>query len=191
MKSPEQLLQQDNYSPQDLAEALLNTYFAAVHHVAYSILRSLDEADDVAQETFITALRSIHRYRPGTNLKAWLSTIAVNLCRDRLRRRQARQMWHKAWHRLELQRPPHPSPETNTVRSEADAELWQAVERLGEKHSVPIVLRYVHGMKAAEIAEILGVSEGTVFSRLHYACRKLETQLAGSDLQAGLTGVES
>ena len=191
MKSPEELLQQREYSQEDLAQALLDTHFATVHHVAYSILRNVDEADDIAQETLITALRSIHSYHQGGNLKSWLSTIAVNLCRDRLRRRQARQRWTEAWHRLEFLRPTQPSPEMQTVRGEADEELWRAVGQLGEKHSVPIVLRYVHGMKAAEIAEILGLSEGTVYSRLHYACRKLKCQLAGSDLQADLTGVES
>lgn len=191
MKSPELLLQQENYSQEDLAKALLQAYFATVHHIAYSILRNVEEADDIAQETFIKALHTIHRYRPGTSLKSWLSTIAVNLCRDRLRRRQARQRWHNAWRWLEDRRPPHPSPEAQTIRSEMDDELWRAVDQLGEKHSVPIILRYVHGMKAAEIAEILGVSEGTVYSRLHYACRKLENQLTVGDAQSGMFGVES
>ena len=191
MKSPEQLLQQRTYSQEELAESLLDTYFATVHHVAYSILRNVEEADDIAQETFIKALRTIHQYRPGTNLKSWLSTIAVNLCRDRLRRRQARQKWHNAWHWLEDRRPPHPSPEIQTIRGEMGNELWRAVDQLGEKHSIPIMLRYVHGMKAAEIAEILGVSEGTVYSRLHYACRKLGHQLTLGDAQSGLSGVES
>ncbi|MCB0246021.1 MAG: RNA polymerase sigma factor, partial [Anaerolineae bacterium] len=53
MKSPEQLLQQSTYSQEELAESLLDTYFATVHHVAYSILRNVEEADDIAQETFI------------------------------------------------------------------------------------------------------------------------------------------
>ncbi len=190
MKSPEELLQHGKYSQEELALALMDAHFATIHHVAYSFFRNVEEADDIAQETFIVALRSIDRYRPGTSLKAWLSTIAVNLCRDQLRRRKARQTWHDAWQRLEFLRTPQPSPETHAVRSEADAELWKAVDHLGEKHSVPIILRYVHGMKAAEIAEILGVSEGTVYSRLHYACRKLESRLAVGDIQTGLSGVE-
>ncbi|MEZ4771233.1 MAG: RNA polymerase sigma factor [Caldilineales bacterium] len=190
MERAEELLRKGRYSQEQLATALMDAHFATIHHIAYSILRSIEEADDVAQETFIVALRSIGRYRPGTSLRAWLSSIAVNQCRDRLRRRQARQRWHQAWHRLHLGQPPEPSPEVHAVRGEANAELWHAVEQLGEKHSVPIVLRYVHDMKAAEIAEILGVSEGTVYSRLHYACRKLERRLSAGTLETGLSGVE-
>jgi len=86
MKSPEELLQHGKYSQEELALALMDAHFATIHHVAYSFFRNVEEADDIAQETFIVALRSIDRYRPGTSLKAWLSTIAVNLCRDQLRR---------------------------------------------------------------------------------------------------------
>ena len=86
---PDRLLRQGQVDRQLLAQSLLDHYFAPVHRLALSILADEAEADDVAQETFITALRRLDRYDPQTNLKAWLSTIAVNLSRDKLRRRKA------------------------------------------------------------------------------------------------------
>lgn len=61
-----------------------------MHYLAYSVLGDADEADDAVQETIIRALGRIERYQPGSNMKAWLSSIVFNQCRDMVRRRKAR-----------------------------------------------------------------------------------------------------
>lgn len=182
---PEQLLTAGTTDRQSLAESLLDTYFGDIHRLALSILHDEDAADDVAQDTFITALRHIGRYEPGTNLRAWLSTITVNLCRDRLRRRQARQRWGVLW--LGAQRQPgnHARDlEAGHVRREANSALWQSVNALDEKHRLPVILRYANGLSIREVADVLNIPEGTVHSRLHHACRKLAATLAVTDSEA-------
>jgi RNA polymerase sigma-70 factor, ECF subfamily len=87
---PDTILLAAETDRQLLAESLLDHYYAGIHRLALSILQDRAEADDVAQDTFITALRRIDSYDPGTNIRAWLSTIAVNLSRDRLRRQKIR-----------------------------------------------------------------------------------------------------
>ncbi len=75
-------------------------------------------------------------------------------------------------------------PERYTADKQLRGSLWQAVDSLGEKHRLPIILFYVHGLTAPEIAKVLEIREGTVYSWLHYACRKLAGQFANSDLEA-------
>lgn len=182
---PDRLLRQGQVDRQLLAQSLLDHYFAPVHRLALSILADEAEADDVAQETFITALRRLDRYDPQTNLKAWLSTIAVNLSRDRLRRRKARQRWSDLWHGAQR----HPGERARDVEDgqlarAATAALWAAVNDLDEKHRLPVILRYANGYAVREIAAVLQVPEGTIHSRLHHACRKLAVALGEPDTEA-------
>ncbi|MBK7219294.1 MAG: RNA polymerase sigma factor [Candidatus Promineofilum sp.] len=185
MIEPDRLLRQGQVDRQLLAQSLLDHYFAPVHRLALSILADEAEADDVAQETFITALRRLDRYDPQTNLKAWLSTIAVNLSRDRLRRRKARQRWSDLWHGAQR----HPGERARDVEDgqlarAATAALWAAVNDLDEKHRLPVILRYANGYAVREIAAVLQVPEGTIHSRLHHACRKLAVALGEPDTTA-------
>lgn len=160
-----------------LAEALISRYYTAIYRLAQSILYDPDDADDAAQETFLRALRAWNSFQPGGNLKAWLSTIAIRLCRDRLRRRQARQRMEGVLQALHLASPPPPSPEESLLAQEGSQALWAAVQALDEKHRLPVILRFVQGMSAPEIALALEVPEGTVHSRLHNAVHKLHDRL--------------
>jgi len=72
------------------AETLVSQYYDYIHRLAVSILGDPADADDICQETFIDALLYIDRYSPGTNLKAWLSKIAVHKCRQAQRKRKFR-----------------------------------------------------------------------------------------------------
>lgn len=182
---PDQLLKQDSSRKQLLAESLLDHHFADIHRLALSILHDDDAADDAAQDTFITALRHIDRYEPGTNLRGWLSTITVNLCRDRLRRTKSQQRWSALW--LGRQRDPVAHSrhlESRHMRNEANRTLWTAVNALDEKHRLPIILRYANDLTIREVAEVLRIPEGTVHSRLHHASKKLATALGGSESEA-------
>ena len=131
----------------------------------------------------LAALNRIQQYEPGTNLKAWLSRITVNRCRDVLRKHKVREKWYVLWARVAMLGSPPRTPERRTADHELAGELWQAVDDLNEKHRLPVILHYVHGMTAPEIAEILDIREGTVYSRLYYACRKLEHLFTESELE--------
>lgn len=181
---PDAILVQDNYDPSYLAEAILDRYYTALHYLAYSILGDADEADDAVQEGLIRALARIDQYSPGSNMRAWLSSIVVNNCQDRMRRRRVRQRLQNSLQSLFRSQQPPPSPENKNLAEEAKTNLWSTVNKLGEKHRLPIILRYVHDLSIREIAQILHIREGTVHSRLHYACRNLGRQLAIDDREA-------
>jgi RNA polymerase sigma-70 factor (ECF subfamily) len=175
-------------------ETLVMEHYAYVRRLALSILDngSQDvsaEADDAAQETFVAACQALPGYRSEASMKTWLTTIAVNTCRGRLRKRKVQQALHttlEAIHSL-IARPA--TPEEIAIQNEADRQLWKAVDNLEDKHRLPVILRYVHDLTVPEIAEILRMREGTVHSRLHYARQKLHQQLqslAQRPLQAQL-----
>lgn len=174
---PNEILLQESYDPSLLAEAILERHYAGLHFLAYSILGDADEADDVVQDALIRALGKIDRYTPGSSMKAWLASIVVNLARDKMRRRKARQRLKQGLQWLLRSGPPRKSPEDKRIRKEAKSALWSIVDQLGEKHRLPVTLRYVHNLRVREIAQILHIREGTVHSRLHYACRNIGKQL--------------
>lgn len=159
----------------------IQEYQLGVFRLALSILNDPFEANEAAQDTFIAALRGLNSYRETASFKAWLYTIALNISRSRLRKL-------KAWERLQqtlttlfhvrAQLPP--TLEEEAVNNEEKAALWNALEKLGEKHRLPIVLRYYHDLSIREIADILKIKEGTVHSRLSIAREKLRADLEGS-----------
>lgn len=162
-------------------EALVNEYYAYIRRLALTILDdgssdSAAEADDAAQETFITAYRSLAGFRGGASLKTWLTAIAVNACRGRLRKRKLRRTLDATLRGLHLSQRLI-SPEETVAQNEAHHQLWKAVDGLDEKHRLPVILRYVHELSVPEIAVSLGMNEGTVHSRLHYARKILLDRL--------------
>jgi len=164
-------------------ESLVREHYTYIRRLALSILddggaEASAEADDAAQETFITAYRSLAGFRGRSSLKTWLTSIAVNACRARLRKRKLRQALQTTLRGLHLSER-LASPEETAVQQEAHRHLWRAVDSLDEKHRLPVILRYVHEMSVPEIAASLGTNEGTIHSRLHYA-RKTMLDCLGS-----------
>lgn len=167
-------------------EKLLHACYPPVYHLALSILNDSHDAEDAAQEALLSAVTSLDRYRGDSSFKTWLYAITINACRAALRKRRAQQVLAVF---LPMTATP-PTPEEAASRSEIDCRLWRAIDSLDEKHRLPIILRYAYDLSSTEIAETLGISEGTVYSRLHYAREKLQHILT-RDEASGRTRVEA
>jgi RNA polymerase sigma-70 factor (ECF subfamily) len=155
-------------------ERLVNYYKDGVFRLALSVLDDAAEASEATQDAFIAALGALETYRDGSSFKSWLYTIALNTSRSRLRKRKtlaALSNTLQAIFRVQSQK--DPSPEDILIQNEQDAQVWEALNQLGEKHRLPMILRYYHELSMAEIAEILRINEGTVRSRIHTAQEKL------------------
>lgn len=178
----ERLIQSDQAAGARILEGLVEEFYADLYHLAITILRNHAEAEDAAQESLIIASTRLHQYQPGTNLRAWLYTIVVNICRGNLRKRRTRRAIQKL---LQVSSPSDVKvrpPEEAALKNEIEQQLWKAVNALSEKHRLPILLRYIYDLSIREIAQILGINEGTVRSRLHYGVRKLQAQFSGSGI---------
>ena len=163
----------------DAIEMFVRQNEADIFRLALSIVGDQAEANEITQETFLSALRSFRSYEEKNSLKAWLYRIALNLSRTHLRRQKFRERLRTAVttiFQLEHQ-PHHASPEEAIVQNEKEAALWSELNKLDERHRTVVVLRYFHGMSVAEIAEILAINEGTIHSRLHTARERLKGAL--------------
>ncbi len=163
-------------------EKLVMACQPAAFRLALSILDDPSEADDVAQEAFIKAIRSMPTYRGEASFRTWLYRIIVNSCLGRLRNRRARQRLGQLL--TDLFR--HSSkedmlPEGQAIQNESSDQLWQAVSRLDDAHRLPVVMRYYHELPIAEIAAILDVSTRTVATRLLQAHKSMREALGEQD----------
>lgn len=173
-----ELLQRLRRGDAGAAQKLAQSYHAEIFRLALSILDEPAEAEDVAQEALIAALDALDTYRGEAALKTWLFSITVNVCRKHWRQRKAKERL------LQVLKSVFPTlgtrsihPETALLARETQSELWQAVEKLGEKYQLPLLLFYEHEMPVAEIAQVLGIPIGTVLSRLHTARGRLAATL--------------
>jgi RNA polymerase sigma-70 factor (ECF subfamily) len=138
---------------------------------------SRSDAEEVAQDALLNALRSLDSYRGEAAFSTWLYAITVNICRNylRKRRRQERVQW--LYQGLVELFEDSPKTEESYVSQETRSNLFEAVNALDEKHRLPVILRYYHEYSILEIAQILDVPEGTVHSRLNNARNQLRLSL--------------
>jgi RNA polymerase sigma-70 factor, ECF subfamily len=167
-------------------ERLIHEYQTGIFRLALSVLDDPAEANEATQDAFIAVLGAMGSYKEKSSFKAWIYTITLNLCRNRLRKRKTVERLKNTLSVIfRIQPQKSRSPEDAVIQNEKDAVLWNALNGLGEKHRIPIVLRYFHDLSSLEIAEILEINEGTVHSRLHYGRERLRIEL---EKYAGFVG---
>jgi RNA polymerase sigma-70 factor (ECF subfamily) len=159
-------------------EVLIRRYQNYVYRLCYLVMRTEQDAEDMTQETFIRAFRALPRFeiRKGTSFEAWLYRIAVNACRSRMRRKWYQVLpWPEPAPQMVAE--PEEQPDRLMILGERRDDIFQAVDALGEKHRMVVVLRYYAGLSNEEIARALNIPSGTVRSRLHIARHRLRAML--------------
>ena len=172
-------------------ETLVRHYQTRMVNFALAIVRDVGEAEDVAQETFLRAYRSLARFRGESSFKTWLYTIATNTARSTLDRRSRRERVSRQSlddERLGLAADQVPDglsdAESTLVRRQA---IDQALAMLSDEFRVAVVLRDVEGLDYKEIARVTGAPVGTVESRIFRARQRLR-MLLRSLMSAELCG---
>jgi RNA polymerase sigma-70 factor (ECF subfamily) len=163
-------------------EVLVRRYQNYVYRLCYLVMRSEQDAEDMTQETFIRAFRALPRFeiREGTSFEAWLYRIAINACRSRMRRKWYQVLpWPEPAPQLVAE--PEEQPDRVLIQGERRDRLLEAIDSLGEKHRLVVILRYYAGLSNEEIARTLNIPSGTVRSRLHIARQRLRELLAQQD----------
>jgi len=165
-------------------EAMVRFYRGPLYRLALSILNDNDEAEDAVQDAFVKAARALSRYQVGTNFKTWLYTVAINTCRDSLRKRAARRSLYQIWGAIQTLVPHTPGPEATAIENESRTRLWDLVDELGMKHRLVVILRLEQDLSIQEISQILGINEKTVYSRLYDAYKQLRLKIKFSTKHA-------
>jgi RNA polymerase sigma-70 factor (ECF subfamily) len=152
---------------------LVERHAGQARRVARAVLGDRDEADDAAQDGFLAALRHLGRYDPERPFGPWLMRIVTNAAYDRRRRRKVRTA-EPLSERLGAREAP---PDIVTDRGGLQNAVVAALETLPERQRVAIVLFDVEGYAHREIAQILGIPEGTARSDVFHARRALRNEL--------------
>jgi RNA polymerase sigma-70 factor (ECF subfamily) len=170
--SDEALMQRVQRGDDDAFEALFGRYRSRLYGF---LLRRVGDsaADDLFQETWLRVVRSRERFDPRRRFSTWLFQIANNLARDRGRRLAVRS---KARGELVDQaRRAEPNPLRVAEPVENRLDVARRLESLSDPQREVLLLRYYEQMSEREIAEVVGIPQGTVKSRLHTAIRTLRT----------------
>ncbi len=168
---------------QEAFGVIYDRYRDRIYGLACSYAEDRDDAEDVTQQVFIRAHRSLHQFRGGSQLFTWLYRIAINCCKDWVQQAyHARKdrcddyWWSKQATGDDLFSKPTRT-ESRLEQREADDFLQKALARLTPEFRSALVLRELDGMSYREIGRALGCSEGTVKSRICRARHQLKKQL--------------
>jgi RNA polymerase sigma-70 factor (ECF subfamily) len=185
---PEALIRRCQRGDPLAIEVLIRRYQNYVFRLCFLVMRNEQDAEDMTQETFVRAFRALPRFeiREGTSFEAWLYRVAVNACRSRMRRK-----WYQVlpWPdpAPQMVSEPEEQPDRRVMRGEQRDEILAAIDTLGEKHRLVVILRYYGGLSNEEIAQALNIPCGTVRSRLHVARRRLKEILTEEGEKGQLT----
>lgn len=157
--------------PSELISLWILKYVDSLTQLGYVYLKDWGRAEDVAQETFIKAYKSIHQLKDMDKAHAWLARILINECKM-VRRRRWREMVTDFF-------PEKPviSSEDQYIRKADFKEIHDAIMALPEVYRTPIFLFYIQDMPTEKIANIMGVQPTTIRTRLSRARAMLQKQL--------------
>lgn len=171
-------------------DRLVSEQSSAIYALLFRLTEDMEEARDLAQETFLQAFRNIKHFRGDADLRTWLYRIAINQARNRWRwwrRRQRDQTFS-----LDTSDPSKDlsyalhsgdrdfgNPEQLTLARERERLLLEALRALKRSHREVVILRDVEGLTYEEVAAALGVGVGTVKSRLSRGRLELRRRLGG------------
>jgi RNA polymerase sigma-70 factor (ECF subfamily) len=162
-----------NQEPEAVQE-LVRAYGDRLLRSAFLLCGSETDAEDLVQETFLQAIRSAQRFGARSTLYTWLHAILLNLSRHYHRERKRLVYDDEAAEREVV---PSEGPPLRSDMEVSAGSLEEALRRLSGPHREVLVLRFYEELKISEIAERLGLSKGTVKSRLHYALAEMQKLL--------------
>ena len=187
-RSDEELMTRYREGNQDAFEALYRKYEKPLLDFIYRMVMNAADAENLCQETFFRVVRAKKKYRATARFKTWLFQIALNLCRDRLRRMKHRShlsldapVPSQDGEALELQElipNPAPDPAKYAETDELEAIVQKAIGSLPEDQRLVVILKEYQELRFSDIAEIMNCPIGTAKSLNHRAHDKLRKILA-------------
>jgi RNA polymerase sigma factor (sigma-70 family) len=165
-------------------DELVEKYTPKLYGLVYHMTSNREDTHDILQEVFAKAYRAIKRFRGKSSFYTWIYSIATNMTLNFLKKRNRRRAMSLDDVDLAIENDPdfiEATSKSDPVREAGLSELQQrlnmAMQKLSVDHRTVVTMFDIQAMPHAEIAKILGISEGTVRSRLFYAHRQLQAYL--------------
>lgn len=166
-------------------DAIVEKYHGNVYRLAYKFTKRSEDAQDIAQDTFLRAYQALLKRPEKMNLKPWLMTICVNLCRNLAKRKKSYRFSdleseEEGDNLVERLQDKGLNPKDLAIKKELSAWVQDAVQKLPPKYQMVIELRYVEDLSYEEIADVLKLPLNTVKVHLNRAKKSLEFFLSPS-----------
>lgn len=183
----EELVARSIEGDQDCFNQLIVRWQRPIYGLAYRVIGREEDARDIVQETFLRAFRALPGFKGEAKFSSWLYRIALNLCRDWIRR-QKRTPIVSAPEGIDIielaaEQGPVESIETLVARKQLSETVAEAMQHLPEEQRTAIILKEYHGLTFQEIAELQGCPLSTVKTRLYQGLSVLRRRLE----QQGMT----
>lgn len=184
----EELVSRAVQGDKDAFRQIFDRYRQRAYRVAYRFLSSHEDALDVVQEAFIKAYRGLGTFEHRAKFRTWLMRIVTNTCLDLRRSRgstSAAPLSDEIIQSTPAESQPHKrreSPMQKMEYAELQEALGRALSQLSEAHRTVFVLHTQEELTYREIAEVLGINEGTVMSRLYHARKNLQKILSNAEV---------
>jgi RNA polymerase sigma-70 factor (ECF subfamily) len=166
-------------------DVLVGRYKERLYSTVYHMTSNHEDANDLVQDSFIKAFKSIASFRGHSSFYTWIYRIAVNRTINFLKRRKNRNQYSLDDLESSIQTDPdlvemmsHVTPRREAGLTELQEKLNEALQKLSEPHRAVVTMHDIQGMTHADIAKVLKCSEGTVRSRLFYARQQLQGLLS-------------
>ena len=166
-------------------EQLVYRHRDKIYARALLMMRNEEEALDLSQEAWVKSWQRLHQFQGDSSFATWMTRIVINLCLDQIRRHKKvraesiEQLDEEAGG-VERQMPvEHTNPTEGLEKDELRKRIDEAMGKLTESHRTVLVLHEFQGLEYKEIAKKVGISIGTVMSRLFYARRRMASLLRG------------
>lgn len=153
----------------EAAEAFVRDHYSAVLRLAFRLTGQKEEAEDIAQDTFLTARLKISTFRGGSTLRTWIHKIAFNKYRH----------WRRKHRPVALMDHDLAAHDSGISAFETGHILMNAMQNLSAKHREAFILYEVEQLTMNEVAHVLGIPTGTAQARVFYARQNLRNQLEG------------
>jgi len=155
-----------------------------IFYLAYDLTGSLQDAEDLSQDVFIKAFRSMHTFKGEASISTWLYRITLNTFLDQKRRKSYET--ERNQHTLDEHLAAEPvfngnhttlNPETYAESQQMQMHIEQALEHLSPRERSVFIMRHLQGMSGKTVGELLSISEGTVKSLMSRAIKKMQNVL--------------
>lgn len=166
----------------DLVDVLVRRYSDQLFRIIRNMVTSRETADDVLQDTWLRVIRKLHKFDRSRELLPWLIQVAINCCRDYLRKEHLRRFWRGANPLEGSELKNQYISDYNHQDVDNQVEIARALMVLSRKLREVVVLKFYSGLTHEEIAQALQVPSGTVKSRLHKAMGKMKMHLKGEEV---------
>ncbi len=175
--SDSELIENCKAGDPDAWRTLVERYSKRVFNIVFQFTSQREDSEDLTQEIFIKVFQSLKKFNPETSFVPWLIRITKNYCIDNYRVRKRFRQSTDGENVISYQKDYTYYPYKSLLEKERAHFIMKGVQSLTEDLKTAIILRDIQGFNYCEIAEVLGIPEGTVKSRINRARIELATTL--------------